>query len=418
MTLPALAIWSIAALATAGVILRPFRWPQAIWAVAGAVLLVLSCLMPFRAALAAVGKGTEVYLFLIGMMLLSEVARREGLFDWLAVLAVKVARGSPTRLFILNFGVGIGVTAILSNDATAVVLTPAVFAAARKARVDPLPFLFSCAFVANAASFLLPISNPANLVVYGGHMPPLGAWLAQFLLPSVVAITATFVVLRWVERDRLRGSCAPDLALPPLSRGGKIAFVAIGIAALVLPAVSALDIPLGLPTAVMGAGTVAVVLLFERTSPWSIVQHVSWSILPLVAGLFVLVEALAQTGVVAELANVLRNAASVSPAASAAGAGAIVAVATNLTNNMPAGLIASATLAAAHVPKIVTDCVLIGVNLGPNFSITGSLATILWLAAIRREGGGDIGFGRFLKIGAIVMPPALALALGARLLLG
>jgi arsenical pump membrane protein len=148
------------------------------------------------------------------------------------------------------------------------------------------------------------------------------------------------------------------------------------------------------------------------------VRHVSWSILPLVAGLFVLVEALAQTGVVTALANVLRAAASASQAGSAAGAGAIVGFASNLTNNLPAGLIASAVLSQAHVAKIVTDCVLIGVDLGPNLSITGSLATILWLAAIRREGGEDIGFWRFLKMGALVMPPALALALAARLLLG
>jgi arsenical pump membrane protein len=418
MPLSTFAIWSIAALATAGVILRPFRWPEAIWAVAGAALLVLSGLMSWRTALLAVGKGSEVYLFLTGMMLLSEVARREGLFDWLAAYAVKAARGSTQILFVLIFGVGIGVTAILSNDATAVVLTPAVFAASRKARVDPLPFLFICAFVANAASFLLPISNPANLVVYGGHMPPLGAWLAQFLLPSVVAIAATFFILRWAERDRLRGACAPDLVLPQLSRGGKIAFAAIGLTALVLPAVSALDIPLGLPTAIMGASTLVAVLLFERASPWAVVRRVSWPVLPLVAGLFVLVESLAQTGVVAELARVLSGAAATSVAGTAAGAGAIVGFASNLTNNLPAGLIASATLSEAHVPKIVTDCVLIGVDLGPNLSITGSLATILWLSAIRREGGADIGFWRFLKLGAVVMPPALALALAARLLLG
>ena len=86
-------------------------------------------------------------------------------------------------------------------------------------------------------------------------------------------------------------------------------------------------------------------------------------------------------------------------------------------NNLPAGLIASTALQQAEVPKIVTDGLLIGVDLGPNLSITGSLATILWLTAIRREGE-DIGFWRFLKVGMVAMPPALAAALGARLLIG
>jgi arsenical pump membrane protein len=167
-----IAVWTIAALAAAAVLIRPFKWPEAVWAVSGAGLLVLSGLLPLADAWRALGKGLDVYLFLIGMMLLSETARREGLFDWVAAFAVNHAAGSPRRLFLLIYGVGVMVTAFLSNDAAAVVLTPAVFAAARKAEADPLPYLFICAFIANAASFVLPISNPANIVLYGDHTPP------------------------------------------------------------------------------------------------------------------------------------------------------------------------------------------------------------------------------------------------------
>src|SRR5437879_12331315 len=136
-------------------------------------------------------KGIDVYLFLTGMMLIAELARQEGLFDWLAALAVEHARGSPQRLFALVYAVGTIVTVFLSNDATAVVLTPAVYAATRAAGAAPLPYLFACAFIANAASFALPISNPANLVVFGERMPHLADWLRQFTLPSVAAIVLT-----------------------------------------------------------------------------------------------------------------------------------------------------------------------------------------------------------------------------------
>ncbi|RZM09121.1 MAG: arsenic transporter, partial [Sphingomonas sp.] len=159
--------WGICAASTAGVIARPYRWPEAIWAVLGAAALLVLGLLPLGAAIAAVGKGLDVYLFLIGMMLLSETARVEGLFDWVAAAAVRHARGSRPRLFLLVFAAGVVTTTFLSNDATAVVLTPAVYVAARKARADPLPLLFACALIANAASFVLPISNPANLVLYG-----------------------------------------------------------------------------------------------------------------------------------------------------------------------------------------------------------------------------------------------------------
>src|SRR6266403_4130724 len=166
-------ILCVATFATVGVIMRPLRIPEYVWAVVGAVALIAFGFVPWRNAVAAAAKGMDVYLFLIGMMLLAEVGRQEGLFDWLAALAVRCTRGSARRLFIIIYAVGTLVTVFLSNDATAVVLTPAVYAAATAARVEPLPYLFICAFIANAASFVLPISNPANLVIYGTHMPPL-----------------------------------------------------------------------------------------------------------------------------------------------------------------------------------------------------------------------------------------------------
>lgn len=407
--------WGIAGLATLGVITRPFQWPEAVWAVSGAALLALLGLLPLAAVGRAVGKGLDVYLFLVGMMLLSEVARREGLFDTVAALAVNRAGGRPRRLFLLVYLVGVVVTALLSNDAAAVVLTPAVFAAAKKAKVRPLPYLFICAFIANAASFVLPISNPANIVLYGDHTPPLGRWLASFALPALASVLATYAALHWAEGRRLDSSCASDVERPPLSAGGWTALAGIGLTAAVLLVVSAVDRPLGLPTAIMGVLTAAVVLVRTRTSPGPVLRGVSWAVLPLVAGLFVLVEGLDRTGVIGHLSDALRGAVAASPAGAAWGAGSLLAVVCNLMNNLPAGLVASATLARAHPPQQVTDALLIGVDLGPNLSVTGSLATILWLTAIRREGE-DVGFWRFLKAGAVVMPPALLLALAARLL--
>jgi arsenical pump membrane protein len=142
------ATWAIAALAAGGVIARPWRWPEAVWAVLGAAALVGLALVPWRDAVRAVARGSDVYLFLTGMMLLAELARQQGVFDWLAGIAARHARGSAGRLFALVFAVGTVVTVFLSNDTTAVVLTPAVYAAARAANAEPLPYLFICAFVA------------------------------------------------------------------------------------------------------------------------------------------------------------------------------------------------------------------------------------------------------------------------------
>ena len=404
------ATWGIAGLATFGVIARPWNFPEFVWAAAGAALLVLFNLLPWPDALAAAAKGTDVYLFLVGMMLLAEVARKEGLFDWLAAQAVRYSRHSAKRLFLIVYLVGTVVTVFLSNDATAVVLTPAVYAATRAAKVEPLPYLFICAYIANAASFVLPISNPANLVVFGAQMPPLSEWLRYFALPSAVAIVATYIALRLTQRRALDAGVATVGEMPPLAAGGKLAAAGIGLTAVVLLGASALGRDLGLPTFLAGAAVTIIVLLIGRQSPVPILKDVSWSVLPLVAGLFILVEGLNRTGVLPSLARILKEFAKASPQMTSWIAGVGVAVTSNLVNNLPMGLIAATTSQTAQVPEHVTGAILIGVDLGPNLSVTGSLATILWLIALRREGE-HVAAWQFLKLGFIVMPPALLLAL-------
>jgi arsenical pump membrane protein len=406
------ATWSIAALATLGVIARPWHLPEFIWAIAGAMLLVLFNLLPWPDALAAAGKGTDVYFFLVGMMLLAEVARQEGLFDWLAAWAVRHSRGSAKRLFLIVYVVGTIVTVLLSNDATAVVLTPAVYAATRAAKVEPLPYLFVCAFIANAASFVLPISNPANLVVFGKQMPPLADWLRIFALPSVVAIIATYLALRLTQRHALDSEVAEIDDISPLTLGGGLAAFGIVLTAVVLLVASAMGRDLGLPTFIAGAAVTTVILLIGRQSPLPVLRDISWSVLPLVAGLFIMVEGLNRTGVLPALAVILKEATTASPQATSWIAGIVVAVASNLANNLPVGLIAATASQTAQVPAHVTGAILIGVDLGPNLSVTGSLATILWLIALRREGEG-VSALRFLKLGVVIMPPALLLSLAA-----
>jgi arsenical pump membrane protein len=404
-------VWCIIVLATLGVITRPFRLPEATWAVAGAVTLVILGLLPWSDALNGMRKGTDVYFFLIGMMLIAELSRLEGLFDWLAALAVARARGSPQRLFLLIYLVGILVTVLLSNDATAIVLTPAVYAATRAAGATPLPYLFVCAFIANAASFVLPISNPANLVVFGERMPHLADWLRQFALPSLAAIVVTYAALRLSQRRALdEEKIESAIVKPRLSRGGKLSAFGIAAVGVILIGASALNFQLGLPTLLCGAVTSVTILGLNRQSPKALLSGVSWSVLPLVAGLFVMVEALIRTGAISRLAELIGGKAAQSEAAATWGVGIVTALADNIANNLPVGLIAGSVVANDHLPASVTGAMLIGVDLGPNLSITGSLATILWLVALRREKI-EVNALRFLGVGLIVMPPALIASL-------
>jgi arsenical pump membrane protein len=400
----ALWVWSIAGAAIAGVLFRPKGLPEAVWACLGALLLVLFRLLSIGQAWTAVKKGTDVYLFLTGMMLLAELARREGVFEWLASLAVSAAHGSRARLFTLVYGVGIAVTVFLSNDATAVVLTPAVYAAVKKAKAEALPYLFICAFIANAASFVLPISNPANLVVYGKHLPPLIPWLRTFILPSLLSIAATYAVLRWLSRKDLEGKVEDGSEPASLSKQGRRAAWGIVFTGAILITASGFGLDLGLPTCLAALVAVAFATSASPRATREIAAGVSWSVLPLVAGLFVLVEGLDGAGAMKDVGSLLQRFAQWPLAVSFGLAGL-----SNVMNNLPSGLLTGGALQSVHVPDSIKNAVLIGVDLGPNLSVTGSLATVLWLIALRREGEQISGW-RFLKTGVLVMPPALLLA--------
>ena len=412
---PFFAVSAITGATIFGLLFRPLRLPEAVWACLGALALILLHLISWDHTLLAVSKGIDVYLFLTGMMLLAELARWGGVFDWLADWAVRAADKSASRLFLLIFCVGTIVTVFLSNDATAVVLTPAVYVAVRKAKVDALPYLLACAFIANAASFVLPISNPANIVVFDGHLPPLLPWMRTFLIPSVVSIAATFLVLRFASRKHLRGQAAEAEDPVALSEPGKLAAWGLVIATVILLAASITGISLGLPTCVAAVTAIILVALKDRQAPISVVRKVSWSVIPLVAGLFVIVEALKDAGTLRIAQNGLEIV-SHWPVFRGDLTGAFgVALISNLMNNLPVGLIGANALELAHIPASMKNAFLIGVDLGPNLSVTGSLATILWLITLRKEGF-RVTAWTFLKFGILVMPLALVAAVAALVL--
>lgn len=414
--LDAIAIWVIASLTILGVMWRPGGIREVWWAASGALLLIACRLLPLADAGRAAWSGKDVYLFLIGMMLLADMARRQGLFDWIAASAARASNGSPRRLFLLVYLAGVVVTALLSNDATAVVLTPAVLAVVRHARAKPMPYLFICAMVANAASFLLPISNPANLIIFGDRLPALPQWLHWFLLPAIVSVLVTFLALRFLWREELREKLAPQTESPKLSRGGIVTACGLLLSIGALLTASAFQVPLGAPTCAAAFAVLLIVTAMTSLDELrATLSEVSWSILPLVAALFTIVEAVKSAGALHLTASALSRVATLPGLWSAIAAAWGTAGLANLVNNLPAGLIGSAGLQASGVSTTMHRAVLIGIDLGPSIAITGSLSTILWLTALRKENI-EVTGATFLRIGVLVTLPALTFATLALLL--
>ena len=404
--------WIIGLATLFAILSRPFKLPEWISAMTGAILLLLFREISFPSFCGSILEGTDVYFFLIGMMLISEQARAEGVFDWVANVATRRANGSEKILFALIYFFGIVTTIFLSNDATAVVLTPAVYAAIKKAKAKPTPHLFACAMVANAASFFLPISNPANIVLFQDHLPSLFLWIKAFFVPSMVATLITFGLLYlYFKKDlseplEVSSSQAEENRL---SACGKLCLVGMGVLVAVLLASSALQWKLGLPTFISATVLSLGIALKKQEWPKKMLKQVSIGVVPLVAGLFVIVEAISEHHALSMTESFLKFSDSFSGVQgkliAAFGFGTI----SNIVNNLPVGLIAAKGFHAVTVSDPIRDAVLIGVDLGPNLSVTGSLATLLWLMAIRREGESVSG-GDFLKAGALIMPIALLAA--------
>jgi arsenical pump membrane protein len=395
----------ISVAAVIGMILRPQRSAEWVWAVGAALALLLIRSISPAQAWSAVLRGADVYAFLIGIMALSELARHEGLFEWMAARVLALGRGSRHRLFALVYLLGIAVTALLSNDTTAIVLTPAIAAALLRTDADPLPYLFACAFVANAASFVLPISNPANLVVFGSHLPALHVWLGAFALAAIAALLLTYLGLRFFFRGALRGHYADSVQTPALPVAARLSGVAIAIAALALIAAAALRIDVGYTALAAGAIALLVVSIRERGAAAFVARHIAWQVVPLVAGLFVVVAALDRSGTIDVLRTFLQHAQSLGSLGNVLAA-LVTAVACNLFNNLPVALATGFALQSTPVATPLAHAALVAVDLGPNISVTGSLATLLWLIALRREGFA-VGPLTFFRIGVAITIPAL-----------
>lgn len=405
----AIATWILAAATIAAIVIRPFRVAEWLWAALGAAVLVAAGLLSGAQAADAARDGADVYAFLIGMLALAELARVQGVFEWLTGSLAARSSGNTRKLFAWSFAGAVIVTALLSNDGTILLLTPAALALARAAKIAVLPFAYAVAFIANAASFILPISNPANLVVFS-PLPQLGPWVAIFAAPSAVAIACTYAALRLLHARDLSEPYEVSSGPVDLTQNGRFAAIVVAAALAAVVAAAVIGWPVGYVALAAGVISVIVVGLRDPASSVTVAREAPWSVIPLVAGLFVIVRALDATGALELARTMLRHASTMPHLLGQLYAGGAVMLADAVINNLPAGVIARYALRAHGIAPHVAHAVLVGIDLGPNLSLSASLATLLWLMMLRRENI-EINPWRFLAIGALVTIPSLALSL-------
>jgi arsenical pump membrane protein len=393
------------AVALATAIARPPWLSEAVAAGVGAVVLVLVGVLSFDDARTALGDLAPTVGFLAALLVLADGCRREGLFDAIGALMANAAAGRPRRLLALVFLIASAVTAVLSLDATVVLLTPIVFATAARLRTSARPHVYACSHLANSASLLLPVSNLTNLLAFHASGLSFTRFAALMVLPTLAAVGAEWVVFgRFfaTELDRPRAArSAPDeeAAGPRLPRH---AIVVVALTLVGFGASSALGIA---PVWVAAAGALAMTapsLARRATTPLDLARAAEPAFLAFVLGLGVIVAAASQRGLSSAVRALLPAGASLPDLLAIAVVSAILA---NLVNNLPATLILVPVAAAAGAAPVLA--VLIGVNVGPNLTYVGSLATLLWRRVLHAEDT-DVALGEFVRLGALTVPLGIA----------
>ena len=377
-------------------------------------MLLLGCETPAQ-AVRVTRTGQDALLFLLALLLLSSLLERSGFFDWSSIQAARLAGGDGRRLYRNVFVLGALITATLSLDTMAVILTPIVLAFVGRLKLPAGPYIFACAFVANVASLPLPVSNLTNLLFTSAFALPFGGFVLRMLLPQCVALLTNYALFRWLFRAELpaefSGEGLPDPKTVVPHEGYFRA--AVGVLGLVLVGYFAAPFVHLPPYAVAFAGCLILAVWGARAGrvKWEGLREVSWSVFPFVVGLFVVIGGVENLGLTGRAAAWLAGLDSHPLAAMAAMAGG-AGLASNVVNNIPAALLARTVLQQAHAHPPLVYAALLGTNIGPNMTLSGSLATLLVLTAARKKGE-DVRALDFLKVGLLVTPLTLLTALFA-----
>jgi arsenical pump membrane protein len=382
------------------------RWRSAPdWAVAAAaaIVVVLVGALSFHGARTALGRLGPTVGFLAALLVLADGCRRAGVFEALGALMAFGSRRRPRRLLAMVFLAAAGTTAVLSLDATIVLLTPIVFATAARLPASPRPHVYACSHLANSASLLLPVSNLTNLLAFAAAGVSFTRFAALMALPWLVAIAVEWVVLSRVFADDLRQAAEAASARDAQHRPALPAF-ALTVIALTLIGFGISSIVGIAPVWFATAGAVALTVRRPPESLTSLVRAAEPTFLVFVLALGVVVTAAGNHGLSSVVDSLLPHGASLLALLAVAAVSAVLA---NLVNNLPATLIIVAVVSASAPGGVLA--MLIGVNVGPNLTYVGSLATLLWRRIVHAHDE-DIDTREFLKLGALTVPPTLVAA--------
>lgn len=394
-------------------VIRPRGLPEAVAAVPAALIALLTGALGWGQAWAEIEHLFPVVAFLAAVLVISELCDADGLFRYAGALVAAKSRGDAHRLLVFVFVLAAVVTAVLSLDATVVLLTPVVFATASKMGVRPKPHAYACTHLANAGSLLLPVSNLTNLLAMSAAGITFVSFAGLMALPWLAVIAVEYVAFRlFFAGDLSIPATDPEPpGVPPLPRfsAAVLAFTLAGFVVASFVGIEAAWVALA------GALVMLVRALVKRQVEWKDVPgFINLGFLGFVLSLGIVVTAVVEGGLGDAIGAIVPQGQSLVALLLWAGLAALLA---NVVNNLPAVLVLLPFAAQAGTGAVLA--VLIGVNVGPNLTYMGSLATLLWRRIVQAHDH-ETPIQEFTLLGLLATPLAIivgVVALWASLLL-
>lgn len=380
-------------------VVRPHGLPEAVVAVPAAGLVYLTGLVSTTAARDEIARLLPVLVFLVAVFVLARMCAAEGVFAAAGRWLAQSSRGSARRLLLRVFGLCIVVTSVLSLDATAVLLTPVVAATAARMHVPAAPHIYATGHLSNSASLLLPMGNLTNLLALAASGLTLVHFAGLMLLPWAAVIVIEYAVFTRMFRRELSGSVTPTPAEPREAPTFALIVMTMTLIGFVLTSFAGIE-----PYWAAIAGAVVLTghaLRRGRIRPLSVLTAMDLPFIAFVIGLTIVVQAVVSGGLGQWIDGRLPSGDGLTSLLILA---LVAAVLANVVNNLPALLILLPFVEGTGALAILA--VLIGVNVGPNLSYTGSLATLLW-RRVAQDHGVQPSLARFTALGLATVPAGI-----------
>ncbi|WP_434581111.1 arsenic transporter [Sulfurimonas sp. NW15] len=389
-------------------------------AVIGAVVALVLGIVSFDDVLTVIDIVWDATLSFIGIIILSMVLDEIGFFEWAAIKMARLSGGNGNKMFVYILLLGAVVAAFFANDGAALILTPILLAKMKYLKMKPLPifaFLMAGGFIGDAASNPLVISNLTNIVTVGYFDIGFVEYAKNMFLPNLLSIFASIAVL-WIYFRKDIPLHVNVEALPEASTVIKSSVMfKISWAFLVLLMLGYfIGDRFHLPVSLFALGGALVFLAianhYKAVKPIMTIKAAPWQIVWFSIGLYVVVYGLKNAGLTDIIASWIAMLNTQGTTAAVLGTGFLSAVISSVMNNMPTIMIMDIAIDKVGYAgnEALVYANILGANLGPKMTPIGSLATLLWLHVLAQKGL-KIGWSEYMKVGLIVTPPVLFIAL-------